>query len=92
VDRRDLVPLALEAAHQAGAGRFAAADAVIVGDTPADVDCAHAHGAKCIAVATGAYSEDALKATGADVVVGDLLKWEDAWAAIRAARTSTPPV
>lgn len=79
VDRRDLVPLAIDAAAHAGAGRFALTDAVIVGDTPADVDCAHAHGAKAIAVATGTYTEDALRATGAEVVVGDLLNWDAAW-------------
>lgn len=79
VDRRDLMPLAIEAARAAGAGSFALTDAVIVGDTPADVDCAHAHGAKAIAVATGTYDEAALKKTGAEVVVGDLLTWELAW-------------
>lgn len=82
VNRRDLVPLALEAARHAGAGTFAATEAVIVGDTPADVDCAHAHGAKAIAVATGGYNEAALKATGAEVVVSDLLNWETAWKGI----------
>lgn len=82
VDRRDLVPLALDAAERAGAGRFRAAETVIVGDTPADVDCAHAHGAKAIAVATGHYDEAALMATGAEVVVSDLLNWEAAWSQI----------
>jgi phosphoglycolate phosphatase-like HAD superfamily hydrolase len=84
VNRRDLVPLAIEAADHAGAGRFALTDAVIVGDTPADVDCAHAHGAKAIAVATGGYDEAALAKTGADVVVADLLKWSEAWARLTA--------
>jgi phosphoglycolate phosphatase len=79
VDRRDLVPLAIDAADRAGAGRFALTDAVIVGDTPADVDCAHAHGAKAIAVATGTYTEAALAMTGAEVVVSDLLNWDRAW-------------
>jgi phosphoglycolate phosphatase len=79
VDRRDLVPLALDAAEKAGAGRFEPSQAIIVGDTPADVDCAHAHGAKAIAVATGAFDEAALKATGAEVVVSDLLNWDEAW-------------
>ncbi len=79
VDRRDLVPLALDAAEKAGAGRFEASQVVIVGDTPADVDCAHAHGAKAIAVATGTFDEAALKATGAAVVLGDLLNWDAAW-------------
>lgn len=88
VDRRDLVPVAIDAALRAGAGRFAPVDAVIVGDTPADVDCAHAHGAKAIAVATGGYDEAALAATGAEVVVGDLLHWDAAWRRVQPRRPS----
>lgn len=83
VDRRDLVPLAIEAAARAGAGRFEPSQAVIVGDTPADVDCAHANGAQAIAVATGGYDEAALAATGAEVVVSDLLSWDVAWKGLR---------
>jgi phosphoglycolate phosphatase-like HAD superfamily hydrolase len=45
---------------------------VIIGDTPLDVDCAHAHGARAIAVATGHYSADELRAAGADLVVETL--------------------
>lgn len=37
-----------------------AADLVVIGDTPADIACAHAVGARAIAVATGRYSVDAL--------------------------------
>jgi len=82
VDRRDLVPLAIEAAARAGAGVFRPDHLVIVGDTPADVDCAHAHRAKAIAVATGLYTFDQLRATGAEVVVADLSEWDAAWSAV----------
>lgn len=82
VDRRDLVPVAIEAAARAGAGTFAPGQLVIVGDTPADVDCAHAHGARAIAVATGNYSVEQLDATGAEVVVSDLSEWARAWRAV----------
>jgi len=44
---------------------------VIVGDTPRDVECAHAHGCFAFAVATGRYSAEALAAAGADRVVAD---------------------
>ena len=64
-------------------GEFQASQIVIVGDTPADVDCGHAHGARVIAVATGGYSEAQLRATGADVVVPDLTAWPSAWAALQ---------
>lgn len=82
VDRRDLVPLAWAAADRAGAGTFTPERTVIIGDTPADVDCAHAHGAQAIAVATGTYSMDELRATGAEVVVPDLSQWDDVWRAV----------
>lgn len=81
-DRRDLVPLAIDAADRAGFGRFSAGETVIVGDTPADVDCAHAHGAKAVAVATGMYSEAQLRDTGAEVVVRDLTNWPAIWATL----------
>jgi len=56
------------------------ADCVYVGDTPIDVDAAHAAGARCIAVYSGAYSQAELEAAGADWVfsgVGDIPNWLD---------------
>lgn len=88
VDRRDLVPIALEAAERAGEGRFSGEQVVIIGDTPADVDCAHAHGATAIAVATGPYSVDELRETGAQVVVPDLSNWAAVWTAVYPRRPS----
>ena len=44
----------------------------IIGDTPRDVACAHAHGCRCLAVATGFSSSDDLRRAGADVLVDDL--------------------
>jgi phosphoglycolate phosphatase-like HAD superfamily hydrolase len=71
VDRRDLVPVAVAAARAAGHD-VSAADLVVIGDTPLDVDCAQAHGARAIAVATGPYTREALGRTGADLTVGTL--------------------
>jgi phosphoglycolate phosphatase-like HAD superfamily hydrolase len=68
-DRRALVPVAVERARACG---IEAAHVVVIGDTPLDVDCAHAHGARAVAVATGEYSRDALAATGAEIVVDTL--------------------
>jgi phosphoglycolate phosphatase-like HAD superfamily hydrolase len=45
---------------------------VVVGDTPLDVACAAASGARSLAVATGGYDVDALRAAGADMVMEDL--------------------
>lgn len=44
----------------------------IIGDTPRDVACAHAHGCRCLAVATGFSSAEELRSAGADVLVDDL--------------------
>ena len=45
---------------------------IVIGDTPLDVDCAKAHGAKAIAVATGTFDRAALEASGADLVLDTL--------------------
>jgi phosphoglycolate phosphatase-like HAD superfamily hydrolase len=71
LDRRELVPVACARCHDAGLD-VSPAGLVIIGDTPLDVDCAHAHGAMAVAVATGLYTVDALREAGADVVVETL--------------------
>ena len=45
---------------------------VVIGDTPDDIACARAAGARAIAVATGSFSLDQLTAAGGDVVLADL--------------------
>ena len=65
-DRRDLLPMAIERARAAGVDA-AGSRVVVIGDTPLDVDCAHAHGAVAVAVATGNYSAAQLDAAGADL-------------------------
>ncbi|WSQ06390.1 haloacid dehalogenase-like hydrolase [Streptomyces sp. NBC_01231] len=64
--RADLVRLALRRA-----GSTAAA-AVLIGDTPADIEGAHANGVQVIAVASGRSDESALRDAGADTVLPDL--------------------
>jgi phosphoglycolate phosphatase-like HAD superfamily hydrolase len=44
----------------------------VIGDTPADVACGHAIGARTLAVATGSFDPDALRAAGATAVVEQL--------------------
>jgi phosphoglycolate phosphatase-like HAD superfamily hydrolase len=70
--RPDLVALAMKR----WADRFGRAPdprgVIVIGDTPFDVDCAHAHGCIAFAVATGLHGIDELRSTGADVVVNDL--------------------
>jgi phosphoglycolate phosphatase-like HAD superfamily hydrolase len=71
VDRRDLVPVALDACRRSGLPH-PPARVVVIGDTPGDIDCAHAHGAVAVGVATGPYELDALKGAGADLAVPTL--------------------
>jgi phosphoglycolate phosphatase-like HAD superfamily hydrolase len=49
-------------------------DVVIIGDTPADVTCGQAIGARAIGVATGSYSAEDLRDAGAYLVVDDLME------------------
>ena len=83
-DRNGLLSKALAAVRACGGPAASASDAVVVGDTPLDVACAAASGARSIAVATGGYDVDALRAAGADVVFPDL---SDAAAVLRALLT-----
>ena len=70
-ERNGLLPVALERAAACGV-RVPSSDVVIVGDTPLDVEVALSGGARSLAVATGSYDADALRASGADVVFEDL--------------------
>jgi phosphoglycolate phosphatase len=73
LDRRALLPVAIERACAAGLPACPPERVVIIGDTPLDVDCARTHGARALAVATGHYDTTALEATGADLVVPTLM-------------------
>lgn len=71
-DRRSLVPVAMDR-YRARHGKAVAAERVVIlGDTPHDVDCAKAHGARVLAVATGQFTVDQLRQAGADHVATDL--------------------
>jgi phosphoglycolate phosphatase len=71
-DRNRLGPVALERAARHTGRSFDAKDTWVIGDTPKDIACAHAIGARCLAVATGRFSVEALEAHGADRVVESL--------------------
>jgi phosphoglycolate phosphatase len=66
--RQDLVPVGVERFERLRQRK--AKGVTIIGDTPHDVECAKAHGRRCLAVATGQYAAETLR--GADLVVGDL--------------------
>jgi phosphoglycolate phosphatase len=70
-DRNALVPFALERARGCGLNDVRARDILVIGDTPHDVACARAVGATPIGVATGNYTVQQIRASGADVVFAD---------------------
>jgi phosphoglycolate phosphatase-like HAD superfamily hydrolase len=71
-DRNGLLPKALGIVRACGGPEVTAEETVVVGDTPLDVACAAAAGARSIAVATGGYNVDALREAGADIAFEDL--------------------
>ena len=77
-DRNLLGPIAIERAAAHSGRWFSAEEIWVIGDTPKDIACAKAIGAKCLAVATGRFSSDELRDFGADKVVDtlhDALQW-----------------
>jgi phosphoglycolate phosphatase len=70
--RPDLVALAMRRFAALAGAPAVAERVVVIGDTPRDIACAHAHGCVALAVATGRYGVDALRAAGADIAVSDL--------------------
>jgi phosphoglycolate phosphatase-like HAD superfamily hydrolase len=72
-EERDHLPgVALARARELLRVDFAPEDVVVVGDTPRDVACGRCHGLRTLAVATGRFGVDELRAAGADEVVEDL--------------------
>ena len=70
--RNELGPHAKRRAKEHHGEEFDPERIFVIGDTPHDIACARAIGAKAIAVATGAFTEKQLKDCGADAVFTDL--------------------
>ena len=72
IERDDLIRIA-HARHETEHGWLIEPDAVVViGDTPHDIRCARAGGAKAVAVATGNYDLEALRGHQPDALFADL--------------------
>lgn len=55
---------------------------IVIGDTPRDIDCAKAFGARSVAVSTGGYSREMLQSHQPDIVIdhlGELPELIDSW-------------
>jgi phosphoglycolate phosphatase len=82
-DRNQLVPIARSRAETYDIPPAAIDRAIVIGDTPHDIECARVAGAFSIAVATGGYTEAQLKDAGADEVLTDLSDTERVLALLR---------
>jgi phosphoglycolate phosphatase-like HAD superfamily hydrolase len=71
-DRNELVPVAVERARACGIEPTSLTGVWVVGDTPHDVACARVAGATPVGVATGGYSVDQLRESGAEIVFENL--------------------
>jgi phosphoglycolate phosphatase-like HAD superfamily hydrolase len=71
-DRTELTRRAIQRAETLHGESLDPARCDVVGDTPRDVSAAHGAGAVAVAVATGAYSVEQLRATGAEHVIATL--------------------
>ena len=71
-ERNGLLPQALAHIRACGGPAAAPSETVVIGDTPLDIACAAASGARSVAVATGGYDATTLRASGADIVFADL--------------------
>lgn len=72
IDRNELGRVGLARAAARGIDAGARARATIIGDTPYDIECARAVGARSLGVATGSHPLAALEDAGADAVLSDL--------------------
>lgn len=70
--RADLPPIALRRAARQVGREFSPDEAVVIGDTPKDVRCARASGARAVTVATGRHRTDELAEHGPDHLFEDL--------------------
>lgn len=75
-DREELVPIALQRVRDLRGRSLRPDDVWVVGDTPRDLACARAGGARCLLVATGNFTVDQLEQEAPDEVLADLTDTE----------------
>ncbi len=80
--RNELPAIAAQRAEELTGKRYEGDAVVVVGDTPADIACGVAYGARTIAVATGTFSRDELAAHDPDVLFDSLEDTDAVWHAI----------
>lgn len=80
--RAELPAVAVARAESLTGRRYHGKDVVVIGDTPADVECGASLGVTAVAVATGRHGVDELAACRPDHVFADFSDWRVAYRAI----------
>ena len=75
-DRNQLLPFALKRFAEQNGSPLPIENVYVIGDTPRDVQSAQPYGAKTVAIATGTYSLDQLRAESPDFLFPDLKNWQ----------------
>ena len=83
-ERKMLPDIAQKIAQELTGKLFEGKDIVIIGDTPNDVLCGQHLGVKAVAVATGGYDRESLRAYNPDFLFEDLSHTDEAVEAIMA--------
>ena len=71
-DRNELGAFARARAKEKHGREFSSDEIDVIGDTPRDIACGRALGARTIAVATGSWSREKLAEHGPDILIDDL--------------------
>jgi phosphoglycolate phosphatase len=71
-DRTEVTRIALQRASLTYGAEVNARQAIVVGDTPHDVESAHAAGLQCLGVGSHKFDVDELRAAGADYAIAAL--------------------
>jgi phosphoglycolate phosphatase len=80
--RAELPAVAVRRAEALAGRRYAGKDVVVIGDTPADVECGADMGVTAVAVATGRHGVEELATHAPDHLFTDFADWRAAYTAI----------
>jgi phosphoglycolate phosphatase-like HAD superfamily hydrolase len=80
--RSDLPAVAVARAEALDGRRYAGKDVVVIGDSPADIECGASLGVTAVGVATGRHTLDELAGHRPDHLFADFTDWRAAYAEI----------
>ena len=81
-ERNQLGPIAIQRAQKSTGRTFPSEEVIVIGDTPKDIACARACGAKVLAVSTGTVSHKELKKAEPDALLRDFSDLDETLSAL----------